>query len=209
MAITGKLAAEPRTKLGSLHCRRLRLNGQVPGNLYGHKEAPVPLSVSADDVARILKLGTRVLDVELNGKSEKALLREVQWDYLGTSVEHVDLMRVDPNERLTIEVHVELKGVAPGVMAGGVLDHALRTVTIECPVVQIPDNIAVKVTSMEIGHVIHVRELELPPNTRILNNPEIVVVRIAKAVEMPLVAAGEGAVQPEVIGRKAEEEEAE
>lgn len=209
MAISGKLAAQPRTLMGSRNCKRLRLQGLVPGNLYGHKEAPVPLTVTSDDVARILKLGTRVLDVELNGKSETALLRDVQWDYLGLGVEHVDLMRVDPNERLTIEVHVELKGVAPGILGGGVLDHALRTVTIECPVVQIPDNISVKVTSMEIGDVIHVKELELPPNTRILNNPEIVVVRIAKAMEMPLVAPGEGAVQPEVIGRKAEEEEAE
>ena len=209
MAISGKLAAQPRTQMGSRNCKRLRLQGLVPGNLYGHKEAPVALTVSADDVARILKLGTRVLDVELNGKNETALLRDVQWDYLGAEVEHVDLMRVDPNERLTVEVHVELKGIAPGVLAGGVLDHALRTVTIECPVVQIPDNIPVKVTAMEIGHVIHVKELELPPNTRILNNPDIVVVRIAKAVEMPLVTAAEGGVQPEVIGKKAEDEEAE
>ena len=195
--------------MGSRNCKRLRLQGLVPGNLYGHKEAPVALTVSADDVARILKLGTRVLDVELNGKNETALLRDVQWDYLGAEVEHVDLMRVDPNERLTVEVHVELKGIAPGVLAGGVLDHALRTVTIECPVVQIPDNIPVKVTAMYIGHVIHVKELEPPPNTRILNNPDIVVVRIAKAVEMPLVTAAEGGVQPEVIGKKAEDEEAE
>lgn len=212
MAILGKLAAQPREKLGSKESKRMRARGLIPGNMYGHKENPVALTASADDLSHLIRGGTRVLDVNLNGQSTTALIREVQWDFLGTSLQHFDLQRVDPNEKLTVEVHVELKGTAPGMLSGGVLDHSLRTLTVECPVIQIPENITVKITTLEIGQAIHVRELEVPPNTRILNNPDAVVVRIAKAMEVPVaVPAAEetAAAGPEVIGRKAAEEEGE
>lgn len=212
MAILGKLKAEPRTKRGSKESGRLRDRGIVPGNMYGHKQDPVALQVTEDDITHLVRAGTRVLDVECGSEKTTALIREVQWDFLGNAIQHFDLQRVDPNEKLTVEVHVELKGTAPGVLSGGVLDHSLRTVTVECPVIQIPDHIQVKIGTLEIGQAIHIRELEVPPNTRILNNPEAIVVRIAKAMEVIItapVAGEEGAAQPEVIGRKAAEEEGE
>jgi large subunit ribosomal protein L25 len=212
MAILGKLKAEPRTKRGSKESDRLRDRGIVPGNMYGHKQDAVALQVTEEAITHLVRAGTRVLDVECGSEKTTALIREVQWDFLGNAIQHFDLQRVDPNEKLTVEVHVELKGTAPGVLGGGVLDHSLRTVTVECPVSQIPDNILVKIGALEIGQAIHIRELEVPPNTRILNNPEAIVVRIAKAMEVVLTApaAGEeGAAQPEVIGRKAAEEEGE
>src|SRR6185295_17684548 len=98
------------------------------------------------------------------------------------------------NETLTVEVKVELKGTAPGTLGGGVLDHNLRTLTVECLAIQIPDSIVVKISTLEIGHVVHVRDLEVPPNTKILNNPDAVVVRVAQpGAEIDLTAAGEGA----------------
>lgn len=213
MAVTGKLAVKRRTQHGSRECRRLRDQGLIPGNIYGHKQETIPLSVPAAEVVHLIRAGTRVLDIDLDGDVEKVLFREVQWDYLGKDVLHVDLLRVDPNEKLTVEVKVELKGTAPGAIGGGVLDHTLRTLTVECLAIQIPDSIVVKISSLEIGHALHVRELEIPPNTRILNNPDAVVVRVAQpGAEVDLAAAAvgeEGAAQPEVIGRKpAEDEEA-
>ena len=88
-----------------------------------------------------------------------------------------------------------------------------RTLTVECLAIQIPDSIVVKISTLEIGHALHVRDLEVPPNTKILNNPDAVVVRVAQpGAELDLTtgAAGEeGPAQPEVIGRKpAEGEEA-
>ncbi|MGQ0637483.1 MAG: 50S ribosomal protein L25 [Planctomycetaceae bacterium] len=209
MAAAGKLAVNRRTESGSIACRRLRQQGFVPGNMYGHKQDPVPLSASASEVESLIRAGTRVLDVEVEGHAEKVLFREVQWDYLGKEVVHFDLLRIDPNERLEVEVKVELKGTAPGVLAGGVLDHSLRTLHVECLAIQIPDSIVVKISTLEIGHAIHVREIEAPANTKILNNPEAVVVRVAAKVEEPeptAVAGEEGPAQPEVIGRKAAEE---
>lgn len=208
MAMQGVLAVKQRTQMGSKECRRMRLQGQVPGNLYGHHETPVPLVAATADVTHLIHAGTRVLDVDIDGTTSKALIREVQWDYLGRAIQHFDLVRVDPNEKLTVEVHVELKGTSPGVLGGGVLDHTLRTLTVECLAIQIPDNIPVKVSALEIGQAIHVRDLEIPPNTKILNNPDAVVVRVEKPGSDEVLAAGEeGTAQPEVIGRKAAEDE--
>jgi large subunit ribosomal protein L25 len=210
MAVTGKLAVKKRSEQGSRDCRRLRDQGLVPGNMYGHKQAAVPLTVAASDLMPLIRGGARVLDVDLDGKTEKVLFREIQWDYLGKQVVHVDLLRVDPNEKLTIEVKVELKGTAPGVVGGGVLDHTLRTLHVECLAIQIPDSIIVKISALEIGQALHVRDLEVPPNTRFTNNPDAVVVRVAQpGAEIEPAAGGvgeEGPAQPEVIGRKPTEE---
>jgi large subunit ribosomal protein L25 len=122
-------------------------------------------------------------------------------------------LRVDPNETLTVEVKVELKGTAPGSLSGGVLDHTLRTLTVECLAIQIPDSIVVKISTLEIGQAMHVRDLEVPPNTKILNNPDAVVVRVAQpGAELEVAPSGiaeEGPAQPEIIGRKVAESEEE
>ncbi|HLJ11937.1 MAG TPA: 50S ribosomal protein L25 [Planctomycetaceae bacterium] len=213
MAVTGKLAVKRRIEHGSRECRRLRDSGFVPGNVYGHKQETIPLTVAAAELEPLVRGGARVLDVELEGKLEKVLFREVQWDYLGRQVVHFDLLRVDPNETLTLEVKVELKGTAPGAVGGGVLDHTLRTLTVECLAIQIPDSIPVKISALEIGQALHVRDLEIPPNTKVLNNPDAVVVRVAQPgaeLEIAPAAVGEeGPAQPEVIGRKAAEAEEE
>ncbi|MBI3866697.1 MAG: 50S ribosomal protein L25 [Planctomycetia bacterium] len=211
MAVTGKLAVTRRSQHGSRECRRLRDQGMVPGNIYGHKQETIPLTVPAAELVHLVRAGARVLDVDLDGKVEKVLFHEIQWDYLGKEVLHVDLLRVDPNETLTIEVKVELKGTAPGSLSGGVIDHTLRTLTVECLAIQIPDSIVVKISTLEIGDSLHVRDLEVPPNTRIVNNPDAVVVRVAQpGAEIDLtttVAGEEGPAQPEVIGRKPAEGE--
>lgn len=211
MAVAGKLAVQRRAEQGSRECRHLRAKGLVPGNLYGHKQDNVPLTVSAAELEPLVRGGAHVLDIEIDGKAEKVLFREVQWDYLGKSLVHVDLLRVDPNEKLTVEIKVELKGTAPGTLSGGVLDHTLRTLTIECLAIQIPDNIVVKISALEVGHALHVRDLEVPPNTHILNNPDAVVVRVAQPGSEIETAAGgigdEGPAQPEIIGRKVAEAE--
>lgn len=207
MSVEGKIVAQRRTQFGTRNNRRLRADGMVPGNLYGHKEAPVALKAVASDVVKLLTSGIRVLDVEIDGQPAHALLKDVQWDFLGNSIEHFDLLRVDPNERITVDVHVELRGTAPGVIGGGVLEHMLRTVQVECLAVQIPSAIYVKLGSLEIGHAVHVRELDAPPNTKILNNPDTVVVMIEKpGAEKP--EGTEGPAQPELIGRKVEDKDA-
>src|SRR5579864_1296641 len=109
MALTGKLVVKRREAQGTRACRRLRDRGLIPGTLYGHKQDTVPLEISALELNYLVRGGAHVLDVELDGHLEKVLFREVQWDYLGKDILHVDLLRVDPNETLTVDVKVELK----------------------------------------------------------------------------------------------------
>jgi len=209
MATEVKVAAKKRSELGSLAARRLRRTGMVPANVYGHGEGAQALVMSKVDVITLVKHGAHVVSLDVEGTTTKVLLKEVQWDYLGSNVQHIDLMRVDPNQKIHVQVHVELRGTPVGMAQGGVLEHPLRSIDLECSATEIPDSIVLKVAGLEIGHTIHVRELELPPNTRALNNADAIVVRVVKPVEQAIPVPGEGPVQPEVIGKKDEKKEEE
>jgi large subunit ribosomal protein L25 len=212
MAVEMKLSVAKRTQLGSTACRRMRREGQIPGVVYGHQQDPISFVVEWEALAPVLKAGTRVVDLDVEGHVEKAMFRHIQWDTFGAAVRHIDLLRIDPTERVEVEVPIILKGVAAGVLSGGILDHHLHSVTLECLAIQIPDGIPVKIAELQIGQAIHVSELELPPNTTVKNEPETVVVQVKQAVEEEETGA-EGAeagpAQPEIVGRKVKETEEE
>ncbi len=213
MADSVTLAAEKREGRGTRAAERLRKQGRVPAVVYGHKEATVSLSVGRDDLLSALRHGARVVDLKTDGSAETALIREVQWDHLGKEVLHVDFARVSKDERIQIEVRIELRGTAPGVTAGGVLDQPLHAVEVECLAVSIPESIRVNVGELQMDGAIHVRELHLPEGVVALTDPDAVVVHVtAKQVEPEAAAAAApaaGTAEPEVIGRKAGEEEGE
>ena len=183
MAQVQTLVAEKRTKTGTSECRRLRRNGIIPGNLYGHGQDPVMFSVSADVLNSLVQSGARILDLQLNGETEKTMFRELQWDTFGVTILHFDLLRIDAQERVTVEVSLDLKGVSPGVAAGGRLDHHTRFLSLECPAFQIPDSIQVRIGSLEIGDAIHVSDLDIPEGFEIHNPPESVVVQVLAPIE--------------------------
>ena len=211
MAVEMKLAVAKRSVKGSTACRRLRRSGKIPGVVYGHQIDPLAIEVAWDSLAPVLKAGARVVDLDVEGDVEKAMFRDIQWDTFGSEVNHIDFLRIDPNDRVEVEVLIVLKGTAPGVLAGGVLDFHLHSVTIECLAIAIPDNIPVKVADLQIEQAIHVRELELPPNTVVKNDPETVVVQVKHIVEVqePIAegAAEPGPTEPEIVGRKVKETE--
>lgn len=202
------LVAEIRTKPGTSESRRIRRRGSVPGNLYGHQLTPVMLSVPQDRLSNLVHSGIRVLDLEVDGKHEKAMLRDLQWNTFGTHILHFDLIRIDADERVTVEVPVELKGVAPGIAAGGILDHHVRTLSLECPASQLPESITVRIHELETGDSIHVSDLDIPAGFEVHTTPETIVVQIvaAKDDEEAPEGAESGSAEPEVIGRKEEDE---
>ena len=209
MAVEMKLAVAKRSVMGSTACRRLRRSGKVPGIVYGHHVDPLAIEVTWDSLASVLKAGTRVVDIDVDGKVEKAMFRDIQWDTFGVECNHIDLLRIDPNDRVEVEVPIVLKGTAPGTLAGGVLDFHLHSVTIECLAIKIPDNITVKIGDLQMEQAIHVRELELPANTVVKNDPETVVVQVKHIIEV-VEPTGEpgaepGPTQPEIVGRKVKE----
>ena len=215
MAESVLLVAQKREERGSQAARRLRRQGLIPAVVYGHKEATLSLSLSAEEVENAIRHGVRVVDLQAGGKEEKALIRDVQWDHMGKEILHVDFTRVAVDERIIVTVPLELRGTAPGVTAGGVLDQPIHTLSVECLAISIPDSIRVPIGELQIDGVIHVRDLVLPPGVKAMADPDAIVVHVTQKMEEPEAAAAPVEVpeqaEPEVIGRpaKTEEEEAE
>jgi large subunit ribosomal protein L25 len=191
--------------------RRLRSEGIVPGVLYGHGEPAVSVQLHAHDLLGLVRRGTRVVDLASDGPPETVLIRELQWDVMGQDVLHVDFARVRADERIRIEVRLELRGTAPGVEEGGVLSHLVHTVDVECLATEIPEVIRVDVRGLHLEQAIHARELIVPPGVKVLADPDIVVVQVTKKLEEVAPVAEEAAapVEPEIVGRRVAEEPAE
>jgi large subunit ribosomal protein L25 len=212
MAESLVLVAEARAGRGKQAARRLRRTGKVPAVVYGHKEETLSVALPLEEVEKAIRRGVRVVDLKAGGKEEKALIRDVQWDHLGKDLLHVDFARVAADERIVLTVPIELRGTAPGVTAGGVLDQPMHTLSIECLAISIPDTIRVNIGEMQIGNAIHVRDLVLPAGVKAMSDPEAIVVQVKQPVaeeEAPVAAEAAEAAEPEVIGakEKAEEEE--
>jgi large subunit ribosomal protein L25 len=214
MAEAFVLDVQERTKHGTNAAKQLRKTGLVPAVIYGHGEGTAALSVPGDVLHKAIRQGVRIFDVTVNGAMQKALLRDVQWDPLGMGVLHADFYRVRADEKITLEVRVELRGTAPGVTGGGVLVQPIHSLSVECLVVAIPESIRVSVSELQLNQAIHVRELKLPEGVNVKNDPDAIVVQVSQKiieeVVAPIAAVAEGT-EPEVIGQKekeaAEEEE--
>lgn len=203
-----RIAAETRVKKGSSESRRLRRRGRVPGNIYGHGGGSQMFSVKADELLPVIHAGQHVMEMDLDGDVELAMFREIQWDPFGTMIQHIDLLRVNRNERVVVDVPVECRGIAPGTHSGGILDQHLRTLSVECPAFAIPDSISVRVGSLEIGDRILVSEIEIGDGMVIQDDPETVVIQVVEpAEELPEEDELGGPAEPEVIGRDKEEGE--
>jgi large subunit ribosomal protein L25 len=214
MAETVVLKTQPRDLFGSANARRLRQKGLLPAVLYGHQEEHLSVVLSAEEFDKAFRHGVRVLELDTGKKRETARIRELQWDHLGKDVLHVDFMRVSKDERIVVNVRVELRGIAPGVGPGGVLDQPLHTLSIECLALEIPDHIRVSIDGLQVGDAVHVKDVKMPPGVVAKDDPDAIVVHV-KAVKEEVaapaaVAPVEGATaEPEVIKKPPKEEEAE
>jgi large subunit ribosomal protein L25 len=201
------LNVELRQSRGKRNSRRLRAAGGIPAVLYGHGQETVCLSVPAHEIEAAVRHGSRL--VTLSGAlSEQAFLRELQWDTWGTSILHLDFTRVSAHEKVEVEVAVELRGEAPGLKEGGVVEQLVHEIELECEATDVPEKLYVNVNHLGLHGSITAAELELPATATIRCAPDTVVVQCVEPVAAPEeaeVAVTEEA-EPEVIGRKAEEE---
>lgn len=211
MADASVLVAKTRSSRGSTECRRLRRKGETPGNVYGHKKASVAISVSSDQLSALVRSGQRLVECEIDGKAETTMFREVQWNTFTTVIQHFDLIRIDADERVTVSVPIKLRGTAPGDLAGGRMVQPLHELTVSCLASQMPEAINVKIGTLEIGDSILVGDLELPDAVSCDVPPESTVVQVIAVIEEEEETDedGLGPVEPEVIGKKADEDEAE
>ena len=208
------LEVERREAQGSAAARRLRRQGKVPGVLYGHGQEVVPLTLPAEAVHEVLETGRKLVTLKLGGVQERALVKEVQFDSWGREILHVDFSRVALDEVVNVEVEIIGHGTPKAALSGGVLEQPLRRLPIACKADAIPDSIRAEVSAMETGHMIHVRDLQLPEGVKALADADgiVFIVKEARVEEVVAAPAPEAAVaEPEVIGRaaKAEAEEGE
>ncbi|MCA9262228.1 MAG: 50S ribosomal protein L25 [Planctomycetales bacterium] len=205
MAKAEKLQVEKRAIRGTAKNRRMRASGKIPAILYGHGEESVALTLRADQLDAALRHGAHV--VELAGDlNENALLKQLQWDALGSAVIHVDLTRVSAGESVEVTLAVDTRGVAPGVSQGGVVEHVTHEVTISCPVTKIPEKLVVSINDLNLNDTILVSDLELPSGATLVTHGEDIVVHCIEPVEAPEEEAAPAGAEPEVIGSKPESE---
>lgn len=206
------LKAEKRDELGTKAARRQRAKGLVPVVIYGHKKAPQSILLNYHDLAMEIQRHHRLLDVDIDGAVEKLLIKDVQYDYLGDTVVHLDLTRVNIDERVTVTVSVELKGTPAGINDGGVLDQILTEIELECLAFSIPESIKVSVKEMLIGDALKAGDLELPSGSMLITDPENCIATVKVVVDKDEESElGEGeevtSAEPELIGGRDEADE--
>ena len=208
---SSQLKISLRQDTGTVACGRLRAQGLVPAVIYGHQQEALPVSISEHDLGILLTHGARLLDISLDSKPEKALVKEVQYDHLGSRIIHVDLIRVSLDEKIQLEISIELRGTVDASSHGGVVEQLLNVVQVECLASNIPEGLQIQIGKLQLGDEIRVKDLALPPEVTVLSDPEALVVIVRALAEEEPDEADEGeapaADEPEVIGKDAEEQE--
>lgn len=205
-----QVKVQARQQLGSRYAARLRKEGQLPAVIYGHKQDPVHVSVDYKEIHHHLHNNTHLLNAQLDGNSEPVLIRDVQWDHLGTTLIHIDLARVDLTERVTVEVPLQIVGDAPGLNEdGAILEHPVTQLEIEALVTEIPDAIIIDVSSLNVGDAITVADLKLPGNVTTALDPETVVAAVTVVEEVTETEPSDEPAEPKVIGKEEEPDQAE
>jgi large subunit ribosomal protein L25 len=204
------LTAELRSDKGSRPAGRLRRQGRLPGVVYGLGEESVSVTVNAHQLGTILssKTGANTLiTLQIDGRDQLALARQVQRDAVRGSLIHVDFVRVRADQTIQAEVRLDLQGEAEGLDQGGMLEQLMHTLTVEGKPGQLPTEISHDVSAMELGDQLHVSDLKLPGDVVVVNDPSelIATISVPRGLE-----PGEGEPEAEegAEGEAAEGEEA-
>lgn len=209
------LAVTARATSGSVEARRMRRAGQVPGVLYGKSIKSSSVTVNRRELVKFLHAhagehGLLTLKVESDGKSleKPVLIKRVELHPVNGEVLHIDFHAIALTEAVRIKIPVVLGGEPVGVKQdGGVLEHFLREVEVECLPTQIPKQVAHDISAMKIGDTLHVKDLAVPEGAKITSDAEGVVASVlVPKVEKPEELEAEAVAEPEVIREKKPEE---
>jgi len=205
-----KIRGEPRQP-GSRHANeRIRRRGLIPGVIYGHGQPPETVSLSYHDLDLALERATHVIELDAQGQKSLYLIKDVQYDHLQKDPIHVDLMRVDRNERVEVKVPLRFKGEPRGTHEGGELIHIVTDLELECPLLEIPEVVYHNIRELGLNAALYIKDLELPAGVKSLHEPEemVAIVRPKRGVEgeeLEGAVPAEGTAEPEVIGKGKED----
>ena len=189
--------------------QQMRKAGMIPGIIYGHGKSVVTITLNHHDVQVAILHGERLIEMDVDGETENVLFKEVQYDTFGKSILHVDMTRVNLDERVEVTIPVLLRGTPAGATEQGVLRQDNSEVAIECVVTAIPDEIRASVTEMQVGVTLTAADLLLPDGATLISDPTMhicTVTLVAEEVEVEE-EEGEESAQPEVIGEKPAEDQ--
>jgi len=176
-----KIKAEARTEFGKGAARRIRRADKVPAVVYGHGNEPIHLTLPGHDTMMAIKHGgaNALLELEIDGKTQLALTKQVQIDPIKRHLEHVDFVAVRRGEKVTVDVPVHLVGEAA---AETLVVTESATVQLEAEATHIPEVIEISIEGAEIGTQIHASDLTLPSGSTLLTDPETLVVNVTQQV---------------------------
>jgi large subunit ribosomal protein L25 len=216
MAQQAKLTVQTRTQVGRNAIKKVRKEGLIPGVIYGVGQEPINLEVNGRQLSTVLAHSSSeniLLELEIvdgdNKRNSLAMIQEVQHHPIQRQILHVDFHAVSATEKITAEVPIETIGEPVGVKTnGGLLEHILRDLEVECLPADLPERIEVDVASLDINQSIHVKDLKLPPGVEAVTDADLTVVAVsaARVEEEPTEALGATPVAPEVITAKKPEE---
>ncbi|MCK4321234.1 50S ribosomal protein L25 [candidate division WOR-3 bacterium] len=214
-----KIEVMKRKEVGSNRVKKIRREGWIPGVIYGHGEKSYHIKLRGDDLIRLIhELHSEATLITLNfeGKELQAIIREVTRDPLTEKLLHVDFQHIHEDEEVTVHVIVEIKGESLGVKDGGILNVEHRYLTVRCLPKDMPEEIVIDISNLQIGDSYHVSDIELPLNVKIEEDQTATMVNVlsprkvveVKPEEEELLA--EGVEEPELISEEeAEAKEAE
>ena len=208
------IEAQKRNKIDKASRSTLRKEGKVPAIFYSKHHEPLPIQISERAIHPLIFTSkTHLITLNVEGHEElDCIIKDVQFDPTTEKIVHLDLLGLKKGEKIEIEVPVRLLGTAIGIKEGGILQHTLHKVQVECLPIDIPELLEIDVTDLKLGQAIHVSDLSFE-NLTLLNNPESIIAsvthpKVEKEPE-PVVAETEEVAEPEVIakGKPQEKEE--
>ncbi len=213
---TVTLEANKRNDISKAARNKLRREGRVPGIFYSRHSEAIPVDVSEKKIRpMVFTSKTHLISLKIEGQEElECIIKDIQFDPVTDEIVHFDLLGLTRGEKIQLEIPVQLKGSAVGLKEGGLLQHLLHKLDVECLPKDIPEHIEIDISGLAIGDSVHVSELNVE-NLTLLNPANAIVVAVThqKVVEEVVEAEaeleeGEEPAEPEVIGKgKSEEEE--
>jgi large subunit ribosomal protein L25 len=171
-----RISAESRSEFGKGFARRARAAGKIPGVVYGHGESVSHVLLPGHDLMIALRTPNVLLNLDFgDGKSQLTLPKQVQKDPVKRTLEHVDLLLVRSGEKVTVDIPITVTGE---VLGGAVLDQSLNNLTVTAEATHIPTGIEVDVDRKEEGFQLFARDLELPPGSELVGDPDQLVLQV-------------------------------
>ncbi|MBB5633729.1 large subunit ribosomal protein L25 [Cryobacterium mesophilum] len=196
------IKAELRENFGKGYARRLRAEGRIPAVLYGHGTAPQHVSVPAHEVGLLLRKANAILDLNIAGKKQLALVKDVQKDPVRQIIEHLDLVIVKKGEKVHVEVPIHLEGES---FSGTIAMLEVNTIRVEADATNIPERIVIDIEGAEDGTKIHAADAVLPEGSTLMDEPDLLLVNVIVPAAVSLGEPTEGEAAEEVEGEAAAE----